>query len=106
MDPSGRGIGWEDQVRKSQVLHDLPALAARRELLAMLGDVDAEDPHGGADHGGGERDRPGEPLVEGRHLFGEVVAVHGDHLEEAIHLVTACHRRPRGGRGSARARRP
>ena len=58
VNPGGYGIGREHQVRKSQILNDLRALAAGCELLAMLGDVDSDDPNSGADHGGGgwERD--------------------------------------------------
>src|SRR5674476_1101019 len=65
VNPGGCGIGREHQVRKSQILKDLRALAARCELL--LGDVDSDDPNGGADHGGGggERDLLSEYLVEG-----------------------------------------
>jgi len=64
----------------------------------MLGDVDADDPNGGAEHGGGDRewDLLGEHFVEGRHLLRDVVAVHGDHLEEAVHLLMAGHRSLRG----------
>lgn len=89
MNPGGPGIGREHQVRKSQILNDLRALAARCELL--LGEVDSDDPNGGTDHGGGggERDLLSEYLVESRHLLGGVVTVHGDQLEEAIRLVTA-----------------
>src|SRR5450631_170789 len=94
------------QVRKSQILNDLRALAERCELL--LGDVDSDDPNGDADHGGGggQRDLLSEYLVESRHLLGGVVAVHGDYLEEAIRLVTACQRQPRGRTESTRAQRP
>ena len=72
--PGGWGIGRERQVRKSQILHDLSALAACYELLAVLGDVDPDGPNGGADHGGGGggRDLLGEYLVGSRHLLGEV----------------------------------
>ena len=57
MNPGGCGIGRKHQVRKSQIRNDLRALAAGCELLAMLGDVDSVDPYGGADHGGGGRER-------------------------------------------------
>ena len=57
VNPTSRGIGREHQVRKVQVLHDIPAVAACGEHLAMVSDVDTHDLNGGADHGGcgGER---------------------------------------------------
>jgi hypothetical protein len=66
VNPGGCGIGREQQVQKSQILNDLRALAAGCELLAMLGDVDSDDPNGDAEHGGGggERDLLSEYLVE------------------------------------------
>jgi hypothetical protein len=53
VNPGGCGIGREQQVQKSQILNDLRALAGSCELLAMLGDVDSNDPNGDADHGDG-----------------------------------------------------
>jgi hypothetical protein len=74
VNPSSCGIGIEHQVRKVQVLHDIPAVAACGEHLAMVSDVDTDDLNGGADHGGcgGERNLLGERLVERCDLLGEV----------------------------------
>ena len=51
VNPSGCGIGSELQVRKVQVLHDIPAVTACGERLAMVSDVDTDELNGGVDLG-------------------------------------------------------
>ena len=94
--PRADRLRREPQIGEGELLLDCPAAAERSQLGAVFPDIEVEDLDRRAQNGNfrGQRDLFGEHRVERRDSLFLVVAVHCDHIDQAIEGIRVRHPRP------------